>query len=445
MADDSRHEESLILDQKVNRLKINRVALVQELKVEHVLPSLIRKGILSEDEATDVLKRPHHSDQTRYLLDLLPTKEKKVNWYDAFKQSLKNPYVTDTDTRKRYQILVEFLDNAIIPKPEKFAMYGEPPGAKRRQLPHYKRLPHISSTDDFSRSRDVVVDDHNSPKSNTSDRFETPSETHNNQSNTKQEGRMDICKDGAYRENDKKQDDGLRYNDEKMTDTNTHADMHTDNCYHTWIPEVSHFASLVTEPTSHFDELGQSSDPEDHDMLRKEVNCLRKFRNLEKIIAFHRRAKLPDGFVLCLSKVLFEITEDPNEYRIYYKYMRQIRSSFDIDVGKILTLSYVCYLQSLPDGSAKEEPLRDCLVNVGFGLYDFLSNYGQYHMAETILYNLVHFLASYQALETWMATWEACIKIMSCRTTNVNFREADTIYHTALEVGRKIKLMSFGK
>ena len=54
------------------RLRINRIALIQELRVEHVLRSLIEAGILNEDDLKQITSGSTPADKARVLVDMLP-------------------------------------------------------------------------------------------------------------------------------------------------------------------------------------------------------------------------------------------------------------------------------------------------------------------------------------------------------------------------------------
>ena len=64
--------ESGLEKQNVMRLRINRIALIQELRVEHVLRSLIEAGILNEDDLKQITSGSTPADKARVLVDMLP-------------------------------------------------------------------------------------------------------------------------------------------------------------------------------------------------------------------------------------------------------------------------------------------------------------------------------------------------------------------------------------
>lgn len=56
------------------RLRINRIALVQELRVEHILGHLVGNGVISEDDLKRIGTGSTPADKARILVDLLPGK-----------------------------------------------------------------------------------------------------------------------------------------------------------------------------------------------------------------------------------------------------------------------------------------------------------------------------------------------------------------------------------
>lgn len=66
--------ESGLDKQNVMRLRINRIALVQELRVEHVLGQLVDSGVVSEEDVKKINAGSTPADKARVLVDLLPCK-----------------------------------------------------------------------------------------------------------------------------------------------------------------------------------------------------------------------------------------------------------------------------------------------------------------------------------------------------------------------------------
>lgn len=129
--------------QHFQRLKVNRVAVLQELKVDHVLKSLQINSVLDQDDISYILSGKSMTEKSKRLLDLLPTKGRKSNWYNHFRSALLNPSVDDVSIKIKYQNLVEFLDNTLIEQlhsPSKSRMNGSvSPRSKYTPLPGINR------------------------------------------------------------------------------------------------------------------------------------------------------------------------------------------------------------------------------------------------------------------------------------------------------------------
>lgn len=138
-------------NQQFQRLKVNRIAVLQELKVDHILQYLLSKSVLNDSDITKIAKGQTSAEKSKLLLDILPTKGRTSNWYNHFRAALLNPSVDDTKVKHKYQILVEFLDNTIIDQmshPVRLSRSTPARSPHREQastLSKYKPLPDISN------------------------------------------------------------------------------------------------------------------------------------------------------------------------------------------------------------------------------------------------------------------------------------------------------------
>ncbi len=78
-------EPSVITCQKLLRLKVNRIAIVQSLRVEHVLNYLVQSGVFTDEERAEIESAGTTQDKSRRLLDLLPQRGSSVDWYGHFR------------------------------------------------------------------------------------------------------------------------------------------------------------------------------------------------------------------------------------------------------------------------------------------------------------------------------------------------------------------------
>lgn len=131
--------------QNIMRLKVNRIALVQELRVEHILGFLTKSGVLTESDLHKIHSSKTSQDRARILIDILPTKPKDSNWYKCFRDALLNPDGSN-NAKQRYKLLVEFLDNTVIHRPTsqagKFSEIHKQ--NKKMKYPRYNPLPEIN-------------------------------------------------------------------------------------------------------------------------------------------------------------------------------------------------------------------------------------------------------------------------------------------------------------
>lgn len=128
------------------RLKVNRIALVQELRVEHIIGALTRNDIITEQDFRKIETGRTPQDRARILIDILPTKNKDSDWYKCFRDALLNPEGGSNSVKQRYRSLVEFLDNTMIHRPTSQAgKFSEVESrASKVQYPRYQPLPQIN-------------------------------------------------------------------------------------------------------------------------------------------------------------------------------------------------------------------------------------------------------------------------------------------------------------
>lgn len=81
-------EPSTITSQKLTRLKVNRIAIIQSLRVEHILNYLVESGVFTEDEKKEIQSSGTTQAKARKLLDFLPQKGSSVDWYGHFRYAI---------------------------------------------------------------------------------------------------------------------------------------------------------------------------------------------------------------------------------------------------------------------------------------------------------------------------------------------------------------------
>ena len=409
-------EVSGVQAEKIQKLRVNRVAVIQALRVEHIIPYLIGKNVITDDDKKMIQKPKATQDKTRKLLDILLSKGRQVDWYGAFRDALKCPDTRSTDIRKKYAILVEFLDNTILPSQGKVGSSSFDLTVNNMKLPKYEPLPSIvdseSSLKNGGNASRVTFD------------MEDTCNKERLSSSEYEKGELD--QENTEKEEDQKQRRTL-----------------LKGLFHKWVPTPESFSSLLKEPVEHFEQLKESTDAEDKDQMQQEEEALKRVHNMEIVFALDKQEKLPEGFEICMSSAAEQLLADSSLYHLYFKYFEQLKLDYFIDIPKHLSASFVNLVKVL--GDAGDDEIRDNIVKLGFGLFDLLNQYGMYDNSETVMMAVVIYLSSTADINAWLATYDAFVKLMSIRNKNMNFSDSHAVYNAALQVTYKIELMSFGK
>ncbi|CAF0994687.1 unnamed protein product [Brachionus calyciflorus] len=106
--------ENYNVDQvNLNRLKVNRINLIQGLNVnDDLITQLIKQKIIDYEKATEIMNSKTREDKAKNLVDCLiqsKPNELRKDWYVLFRSILHERNYTD---------LITFLDNTIIKKPK---------------------------------------------------------------------------------------------------------------------------------------------------------------------------------------------------------------------------------------------------------------------------------------------------------------------------------------
>ena len=245
--------------------------LNKSFKVEHVLNHLLNAAVLTEDDKKAILSPKTAQDKTRVLVDHLPRKYpgKHKDWYGQFKEALKNPETRSKDVKKKYEMLIDFLDNTIIHIPRPVTPISKSDSnVANKNFPRYSPLPRIGKRSDGGAEKGQL---------------EAPE--HRNK-----EGEGTLVK--GY--------------------------------IHQWVPKPDNFASIIRLPNEHLEKLRKSTDPEDKVQLEQEELALERMQKVEILYAVDRRGLLPEGFEISTSDTLLEMLSDEAIYPLYLKYLLQL-------------------------------------------------------------------------------------------------------------------------
>ena len=213
--------------------------------------------------------------------------------------------------KKKYQILIEFLDNTIIRAPTKRNVKSSEEQKTMPKLPHYERLPSIgdSTPEAYSptkthRGSRVTFNLTSSPDSIT---YVTDSRSANGSVTDTQSENYTV----------------------KSPETNelTSAPAREVSSFSVWSPpnDIKNFCSLIEVPTAYFQELEESQDPEDQTLLEKELEVLEVFKRVEIVYALHMREEL-NGEIM-LTEAVESLLSDESVYHIFFQVFKLLRTA----------------------------------------------------------------------------------------------------------------------
>ena len=376
---------------------------------------------------------PTAADQVRVLLDLLPTKGKKVDWYSRFRHALRNPDVGNQDVRQKYQILVEFLDNTIVPKPKR-----PPTQQSDLKLPHYESLPSIGSKPSQTNSR-VTFGDGSAATS---------------AQGAPESGASTTDPHGAPSDDGNKQDSGVvQSGNDKPTEEREAAPEPPPSAgpgLNPYVPSryaiivdlcpPPDFTSCLRQPTDHLSWLAAGGE-EERRILEQEKIVWERVQALEVAMVL-RKQFLLDG-ELCLLAPVEQFLWEEDLHHLALKYLLQFRIHYGEGFLENVTQSLVTELSRTTDPEGTGISLY--LSQITFRLARLLQSAGRLQRAEDVLLTLTGHLASMAIMPHWMATWRALVQLMGIRRINADFRGVDWAHGAAKGMAHVIELVSFGK
>ncbi|KAL8607182.1 hypothetical protein ACOMHN_009576 [Nucella lapillus] len=394
--------------QNAMRLKVNRIALVQELRVEHVLGALARHGVVTETDFRQIQCGRTPQDRARILVDLLPGKSKDCDWYRCFRAALLSPEGSGP-LKPRYRHLVEFLDNTVIHRPtSQAAKFSEAASsADKARYPRHQPLPHIR---------------------------ERPAETNVlrlDEEGEERGGGRDLL--------------GVAADLEKMSlcSTDSHKPMMlVKGFFHQWIPTPDNFKSLIDFPKELRQSLEEINTPEANAQIGLERAALHTVQRLEVISALSQRRQLPAGFELCLCDTGQELLGQPHLFHLYLKHLRTLQEA-GVHLPRDMAASYSGTLTTLAS-----DPLTSLLrpvVQTGFRLADLLVELEAWSLAQEVVRALLAFLRDIPAISTWMDEYHAHVRLMSVSNACGDLRAAQQAYFAATQMTYQVRMVSFGQ
>ena len=166
-------------------------------------------------------------------------------------------------------------------------------------------------------------------------------------------------------------------------------------------------------------------------------------KKLEIVTVMARRKLLPAGFELCMCDVVQEIMQEPENYHLYFKYLKSLEG-LNVNLLQDILNSYYSILKSNSEVARNSEGVKQ-FISLAFHLVDFMTDYGFFTDAEYVMVVLLTFLSKSHHLDTWMTKYRGYVKTMRLRNLNYNFTGADQAFQCAVEMTWQINMMSFGQ
>lgn len=391
---------SLVGNQNRMKLRVNRVAIIQELRAEHVVGYLARQGLLTATEMKQIC-----TDQIKpvaSLLDILGTKENKTQWYNHFITSLRQAEV-DKNQKLRYHSLVDFLENTIIT----FPSVEERRAKAETRFSKYHPLPSIANQN-FSKKSSQYIE------------RRSPSEDHQEHIITPSAPPMELAPQEPL-----------------QTLISGH--------YHKWVPPPQNHVTKLKDQSGTYISLETHDDKIFHEQIKAEKLALHRMKELEVLHLMHRQKRLPQGFVLCLADCVIQIIGDIDNHHLYLKHFLQLKQDYNLYILRELVGSFSAWLTSTKLDVQHNADLLKRATTLGFQLFDILDECGEYVSAEAVMSVLTMWLMVQPCIDTWIHAYTACVRLARIRIRNFEFTDADTALVGAVKYLNAITMMSFGQ
>lgn len=434
--------------QNLQRLKVNRIAVIQELRVDHILQTLQQSSVLDENDTELITSGQSMHEKTKRLLDILPTKGRSSNWYKHFRAALLNPRVDDITTRVKYQNLVEFLDNTIIDR--MIHPIRLPQTTKLQQAKGYSKyapLPSIARNDsrpptDLKLSKQLV---RNNTDMSAAERKPSPEtiETAKEEKSSSSQTQWNI--EDLNSEFNRKATWLLLKSFQNVFPSLPPSLIETAIPFSIlfWEEDPEGFKSCLEFSQKEIDDLERSNHKADNALAKQEMHVYSKMRQVEIAYFFLKKQIMPDDSVFCTCSAVLDVIQNPVQHHLYQRYFYLLLKEFDMDISQEIVQSFDEVTQWTV---CEADPnTMDNIVKLGLNLVRFLSNMALYELAKQVISSVLTFLASQEGLELWVPLYRVYVQAMTLNNGNFDFSEADKFYRLAQSMREKIGMMSFGQ
>ncbi|UJR14068.1 hypothetical protein I4U23_001065 [Adineta vaga] len=376
------------------RLRVNRIALNQQLDPQELVPKLVRARILSVNHDVQYINQgTSRIDRARRIVDCLLTPisigkeaergDRPTNWYLQFRGFLlENPSI--------YGDLVSALDNTIV----------RPPEFAQRVSEAFTDKTNVQRSNEFRENVNKTLLQTSKPKCDNEENTTTP--TVNNQEQiTKIEFDRYAMNKILIEGNFQKVIDNLIYN------------------------------SRVPERL--FQQLSLSNHSFDREQLKIEHQIFDDMRRLELMNNLIQKEKSLANQTIFDTPIVDSLLANPNHYHYFYKYFMALSSIYSIYYDRQF---FQAFLQSFDKHDVDQK-----LLDKGFQLYHFLYNYGRYELCRQIIERIVQILSKQvkQQFDVWTYLFRACCALVQVHNQSLEIKDAWTRIEAANEIADNLK------
>ncbi|CAF1012557.1 unnamed protein product [Rotaria sp. Silwood1] len=375
------------------RLRVNRIALIQQIDTQELIPKLIRAHIISPDHDVQYINQgTSRIDRARRLIDCLLKKHpdhanRPANWFLLFRSIL-------LENQSVYNDLVTALDNTIIRAPN---------------------LTHSKSYLFTNRSNVSQVNEHQDGINQ--DSIQKTQQQQNN------EPKKNLTTINNYQHHIKNIEFD-RYVMNKVVIEGSFQKVIDNLTYHSQIPE--HL----------FDQLSHSTNAYDHEQLYTEQKFFDNMCRIELLINLIKQEKSLSNQNIFDTEIIDLLLDDTLHQHHFYKYFFSLSSIYGIHYDQK-------FVYALKDSLNTQNNILN-IVEKGFLLNQFLYNYGRYELCQQIIESIVQSLTKLvkqhnQKSIIWTYLFRGCCALVQTHNQSFQIQQAWARIEAANEIADTLK------
>ena len=212
-----------------------------------------------------------------------------------------------------------------------------------------------------------------------------------------------------------------------------------------WDHDPENFEGLIELPEQEIIELEKSTHIADINLGEQKRDAVDRMHQLEIAYYLYKSGGLDDSaseMVLCTCSAVLDIIMDPHSHHLYFKYFDVLKREYDMELALEIVFSYDEVTQWLACES--DRPTLQTLVDIGFNLITFLTDYGHYDLAIQVISSIESLLAN--NADMWILIFTFYVKCMSLYNRLRDLEKSDKYHMLASSLRDRITkaMNSFG-